>query len=268
MGKPARYLLSTIGQALGYEVSRRVPLDRVRSLISLLRPMDAGIPLIRLGAAGDGGYLVPDDLQGIAACLSPGVASVADFELALQRRGIPSLLADHSVQAPPPGCEHLPFERRFVGLHDHEPFTTLESWVQRWPQAATGDLLLQMDIEGAEWTVLANMTPRLLTRFRMMVIELHWMEAMGQPFAMRVMHDVLDRLHHDFVCVHVHPNNNEGMARIGGIPVPRAIEVTLLRRDRVRSLAPRNDFPHSLDRDNVDGKPSVVLPPEWFRTAP
>ena len=39
--------------------------------------------LIRLGNDGDGGYLVPDDLNGIEACFSPGVAGNVNFEKAL-----------------------------------------------------------------------------------------------------------------------------------------------------------------------------------------
>jgi hypothetical protein len=41
------------------------------------------VPLIRLGADGDGGYLVPDDLEDVAACFSPGVDDRASFESAM-----------------------------------------------------------------------------------------------------------------------------------------------------------------------------------------
>ena len=36
--------------------------------------------LIRLGGRGDGAYLIPDDLENIQACFSPGVCNSKFFE--------------------------------------------------------------------------------------------------------------------------------------------------------------------------------------------
>ncbi len=54
--------------------------NEVRELINKLRPISCDKTLIRLGPKGDGGYLVPDDLEGIVACFSPGVGSISKFE--------------------------------------------------------------------------------------------------------------------------------------------------------------------------------------------
>lgn len=48
--------------------------------ICLLRPRPCPARLIRIGGALDGAYLVPDDLDGIEACFSPGVSNRKDFE--------------------------------------------------------------------------------------------------------------------------------------------------------------------------------------------
>ena len=60
--------------------TRLTPEEDVKALIYSLRPRLADQKLIRLGPSGDGGYLVPDDLEDIEACLSPGVALVSGFE--------------------------------------------------------------------------------------------------------------------------------------------------------------------------------------------
>ena len=39
----------------------------------ILQPKPTPIPLIRVGDGSDGSYLIPDDLEGISGCLSPGV---------------------------------------------------------------------------------------------------------------------------------------------------------------------------------------------------
>ena len=57
--------------------------------------------LIRLGAKNDGGYLVPDDLDNISCCFSPGVDSTIYFEKDLAKKKIPSYLLDSSIDKLP-----------------------------------------------------------------------------------------------------------------------------------------------------------------------
>jgi hypothetical protein len=73
------------------------PLDVIETL-SALWPVDTGHKLIRVGGELDGGYLVPDDLDGIVACFSPGVGGSASFEADLRKRSnIPIHLCDRDV---------------------------------------------------------------------------------------------------------------------------------------------------------------------------
>jgi hypothetical protein len=73
----------------------------VLDLIRKLRPQNCGRPLIRLGGDGDGGYLLPDDLEGIQYCFSPGVGATMDFENDLATLNIKSFLADPSIDSLP-----------------------------------------------------------------------------------------------------------------------------------------------------------------------
>jgi len=53
---------------LGMDVVERTRNREVHELIRSLHPVDSGTELIRLGPQGDGGYLLPDDLDGIEYC--------------------------------------------------------------------------------------------------------------------------------------------------------------------------------------------------------
>ncbi len=75
------------------------PREKVLSLIEKLYPCNVGFELIRLGPNTDGGYLVPDDLEEIEACFSPGVDQVSEFEADCFKKGMKLFLADKSVQA-------------------------------------------------------------------------------------------------------------------------------------------------------------------------
>ena len=73
--------------------------------------------LVRIGGSADGGYLVPDDLAGISALFSPGVADTADFESVFAARGVPCFLADYSVDAPPVSSPLFHFEKKYLGAY-------------------------------------------------------------------------------------------------------------------------------------------------------
>ena len=68
------------GLAVGLNITGCTARAEVLGLIKSLRPMDCGKKLIRIGGNEDGGYLVPDDLEGIEYCFSPGVSTTVDFE--------------------------------------------------------------------------------------------------------------------------------------------------------------------------------------------
>ena len=237
--------------------------EQLEKFFDGLRVVDPGLPMIRLGAHGDGGYLVPDDLEGLAACFSPGVSTVADFELAMAERGVPSFMADASVEAAPLDHPLFDFEATFVGTEDRPGWTTLESWMRR-KGPHTGDLLLQMDIEGAEWPVLKAVDRETLLRFRIIVLELHDVHHVFLRSGLDEVEQVLRKLFDDFEMVHLHANNNLQAVRRHGYEIPPALEMTLLRKDRVRGATPVAELPHPLDVPNNAFVPELVLAPYWY----
>lgn len=236
------------------------------ALISRLMPVETGAGLIRLGPEGDGGYLVPDDLDGIEACFSPGVNDVSGFERACADRGVKAFLADRSVEGPAEANELFHFTRKFVGSMTNDEFMTLDGWVAASGTGPDSDLMLQIDIEGFEYEVFLSASEALLRRFRIIVAEFHMLDQLwNKPFydlAGRTFEKILQT----HACVHIHPNNCCGTVTAGGITIPRIMEFTFLRHDRVHSSRPATTFPHPLDHDNTDG-PTIVLPKSWHATS-
>lgn len=226
-----------------------------------LTVVDGGPELIRVGGEGDGGYLVPDDMDGTVACFSPGVAGIASFEEALLARGIPCFLVDGSVSSAPLTAPGIHFERLFLGPTSRPGWITLDEWISAGP--AEGDLILQMDIEGWEWPVLAAASTELLRRFRIMVIEFHDLHLLALGHGLRTMGEVVRRLNEDFALVHVHPNNYEYPVTYRGYRLHPVVETTWLRRDRVSSCKPVAALGHVLDRANDPALPDAALDPRW-----
>jgi len=237
--------------------------NEVRGVIRLLRPIRSPHGLIRIGPDADGGYLIPDDLDGVEVCFSPGVDNKVIFERQLAARGIRCHLADYSI-AEIPDVAGSTFEKRFVGLTNEEPFTTLESWVERHTTDSTGDMLLQMDIEGWEYGSLLLTPSHVLRRFRILIVEFHDLRQIFEKAGNRMMAALFRKLSDEFYVVHIHPNNHGPLMTRGGLSIPRTIEVTFHRKDRVTSVEFATAFPHPLGRDCVAGKPAVPLPRCWY----
>lgn len=244
-------------------IGRTTERSRLQAFFALLWPVQTQHALIRVGGEGDGGYLVPDDLVGIEACFSPGVSDLATFEQDLALRNIKSFLADHSVDAPPIQSDLIDFEKKYLGPKEDEVFMTLESWVRR-KAPSEGDMLLQMDIEGAEYGVIFDTSSATLKRFRILVIEFHGLDALIAKGSFELFDLTFTKLLKDFEVVHIHPNNYYQPLHYNEFSIPPLLEITFLRRDRILSRQPCAAFPHPLDRPCVPDRADVVLPDCWY----
>ncbi len=238
--------------------------QKLRSIMRSMHPVTTEKRLIRMGPAGDGGYLVPDDLEAIEACFSPGVANVSGFERECADRGMAVFMADRAVKQP---AEHHPsfnFLEKYVGVTTSKYFITMDAWVNQSLPGSNGDLLLQMDIEGYEYENLLNMSDQLMQRFRIIVIEFHGMQMLYSSPYFFLASRVFSKLTQTHACLHIHPNNCATAVYRMGMAIPRVMEFTFLRRDRFFKTSANHKFPHPLDVDNT-GNPTLTLPECWFK---
>ena len=246
----------------GFYISRTSDSLKLKKFIKQLAPRNTSKPLVRLGGGGDGGYLVPDDFEGIGACFSPGVSAIANFELAMAEKGVPSYMADYSVEGAPISHPSFDFEKKFLGLTNDDVFITLGDWVERKAKGEF-DLILQMDIEGAEYPVLLDVPDEVLKRFRILVVEFHGLNRLVANTGFELIEAVFNRLAKFFDIIHIHPNNCSSILSYGDVEIPSVMEFTFLRKDRNQTSGFVKEFPHALDEKNLTDKPDVVLPSCW-----
>lgn len=237
---------------------------QVQSLLNRLHPVRCSSELIRLGPKGDGGYLVPNDLEDIEACFSPGVSDISGFERECADLGMRVFLADKSVEKPAAEHDYFTFTKKFIGSVSNEEFMTLDDWVADSMEGSSSDLLLQMDIEGYEYETILSATTRLMQRFRIIVVEFHLLDKLwSEPFFILASR-AFEKLLQTHTCVHIHPNNCKNTVNINGIQIPKVMEFTFLRNDRLERLGYQQQFPHPLDFDNTT-KETVILPVSWYK---
>ena len=232
-------------------------------LIKALHPVTTNTNLIRMGGSGDGGYLLPDDLEGIKACFSPGVGPTSQFENECAEIGIKVYMADASVDSPVLANDNMQFIKKFIGKQVNENFISMQNWIDSAQLNSDSDLILQMDIEGAEYDVINTLPASTLKRFRIVIIECHSLELLWKKSYFHRANKAFRKLLRHYKCVHIHPNNCCGIREIEGIEFPSVAEFTFYRKDRIRSSKKANKFPHALDEDNMKNE-TIVLPKIWY----
>jgi hypothetical protein len=219
----------------------------LRDFVSLMKPMrPMGLKKIRVGRPGDGGYVMVDDFEGISSALSVGIGDDVSWDLDMIARGIEVLQFDPTVEGPPVSNSLFHFERIGLGATSRAGFATLRELLSK----IHGTTIAKIDIEGDEWDVLASAGDDDLQRIRQLVVEFHSLERfVDKPWrglAIRALRNVARHLQ----SVHIHGNNCLPFAVVGGIPIPRALEVTFLRRVDHEFEADTAEYPTELDFPN------------------
>lgn len=249
-------------RALVLWIRRQVGARRTRRLLKYLYPLSTDKELIRFGPKGDGGYLIPNDLEGIQACFSPGVSLVSGFEKDCADLGMQVFLADGSVDGPADEHELFHFTKKFIGGIPRDGFMTLDDWVAASVEDTTSDLMMQIDIEGFEYEVFPSISESLMKRFRIIVVEFHRLDGLLGAKCQEIS-DAFEKILQTHTCIHAHPNNCSGSLEYEDIAIPRVMEFTFLRKDRIKHFSYQTVFPHPLDCDNLPKSP-LVLPQCWY----
>lgn len=232
-GLPAKkWLFTAIGSiaaGLGFHLSRRTSETEMSKVLQRLRPSSDETHLIRVGGAGDGGYWIPNNLDGIKAVFSPGVGELSEFELFFAERNIPCFMVDASVTGPAQDHPNFHFQPLWLAKEttpDHS--ISLSDWVQS--SAPSGDLVLQIDIEGGEYPVLLTTEDSLLRRFRIIALELHNLTSITSQAGLQLVESLLERLLRTHEIVHSNQNPTCRAITVGATMIPNCAELTLLRK--------------------------------------
>ncbi len=225
----------------------------VREVLNEFRPYASGTPSIRIGPKSDGGYVLPDDLENIGLCLSPGCDLKFSFETELYKDySIPSLVIDSTDKLPltsTPGINTFP---GWVDTVDETDRVTLQSLMRRAPEA-NSDLMLQMDIEGGEYWPLMTLSASELNRFRIIIVEFHGLrDCLSSRYFLALTQNVLRKLNASHYISHFHPNDSCKFFSVGTEFFPDVAEVTFHKKDRIDGLLHEREIPDALDFPNEE----------------
>ena len=235
---------------------------QIKNGLALLEPCSVeGIKKIRMGAEYDCGFVMLNDFAGISKALSLGIGHDVSWDLAIAKRGITVLQFDHSINMAPVSHKLCKFRRQKIvaGPASNASEISIPDILYEHKIGSAEDLLLKIDIEGAEWEIFFAIDDRILSRFRQIICEFHAFYRIGQTAWRRRMLRVFEKLTKNHCVVHVHGNNCGKLVHIGDVTLPEVLEITFVRRKDYYIRESDEQFPTELDRPNNPGAPDIFL---------
>jgi Methyltransferase FkbM domain len=213
----------------------------------------------RLGREFDGGYIIADlsDNTKPVYDLYIGCGINDEFSFDVDLANIyPNLFGyafDGTIKERPATFpDKFAFIPLNIGNTNDEATTTLVPYMRLY-----NDILLKMDIEGAEWEWLDNLPIPDLLRIKQIVIEIHYLIDGRCATAMTKL-TVLKKLADYFYLVHVHGNNHSPLV---DDKYPYVLECTYVRKDVYPNGLPLNteSLPGNLDMPNYPHAADIDL---------
>jgi Methyltransferase FkbM domain len=238
--------------ALLYNAQSEATRLRFIEFLRLIRPLDIDDKSkIRVGGPHDGGYVMVDDFEQVTTALSIGIGHEISWDKDMSRRGLCIFQFDHTLEAPPVLQPRFRFFKKKVGpVSKLNSEITLADILELEELRDDRNLIMKMDIEGDEWAVLDATSEYSIRRLRQFVIEFHDMHKFASPeWGDRALR-VFTKITHTHQVIHVHGNNHNGFAVLGGIPFPAVAELTLVRKDHHTFSIPHRCWPTELDAPN------------------
>jgi hypothetical protein len=276
MAAPGSFCGMSYGKVDKLPVDDLLYKQKIRAAVEILKPKPSPYPLVRMGGDQDGAYLIPDDLAGIDACFSPGVEYRKYFEDDLAHLyNIKSHMCDYSTDIDKLTTPMIPglqtFRKCWLDVDNAPDSVSLENWIAEQSPDPRKDLILQIDIEGAEYRNILKSSDAVLGRFRIISMELHWLDQMLTRDAFdEIIFPFFQKLDAQFVCVHAHPCNfgAEFTAPGTNANLSNAMELTFLRKDRLAGVDPSKLLipliPHPFDVMNCRWRPPIFLNDAWL----
>ena len=244
-------------------VEKKSSKKKISNTLKKLLPYQIDTQLIRLGEKNDGGYLVPDDFAGIDKNYSAGVGFLTQFEKDLEEK---YLIKSNMLDCNKIEKTILPskssFLKKKLALVSNNQEISINDWIIKTDK----DIIIKLDVEGDEYASLIDISEENLKKVRILVIEFHDLRNLRNDIFLNLFDKVINKLNNYFYVCHLHINNISKIKKIGDYLVPDMIEMTFIRKNRVKNFSSKfSILPHKLDSKTVNSVKEKFLDKNWHK---
>ena len=220
--------------------------DELHNLLHVAKVND--YELVRVGRDHDGGYIMLDDFGGGYA-YSFGICDDVSWDKDIASRGYEVFMYDHTIENLPEQNPRFHFFKQGIadGKNNDDKLKSLEHFIKVNKHENEHNMILKMDVEGAEWGFLSEVDSEILKQFDQIVLEFH---DLNNPRDKDETLAALRKLKQTHEPIHIHANNNEDYHIHSGKIFADVIEVSYVRREKY-NLTYDYDVNLPLDCDQV-----------------
>ena len=219
-----------------------------------------GYELIRIGSNNDGGYISLDDFDSEdKIAYSFGICNDVSWDKDMASRGYDVFMYDHTIDSLPEENSRFHWSKLGIidGVTQDDRLKTLEYLIEQNHHEDKRDMILKMDVEGAEWGFIESVKTETLRQFSQIVFEFHSMT--DYETSERKL-NLLAKINETHQLIHIHVNNCGDYISFGGKKFSGVIECSYVIRDKyVLSHDYDVVLPIAIDEPNIAARPEIEL---------
>lgn len=235
-------------------------INEVRHLMSV-KDVKGG-KFCRIGnQKGSGGYVMLDDIRDKEIFYSFGISADVTWD------SYPAELWDKKVFMYDHTIDGLPYQHKnFIwkkegicgedAIGKYKDLKALSQILKDNGHEHENNMILKMDVEGAEWDVFSTFAVEELKRFDQITLELHWFWDLNNKD--RILKS-LENLNKNHQIVHVHGNSFGVAVPMDGYNMPDIIEATWVRKEGREFINSKRFFPTELDVNNDVNYKEIIM---------
>ena len=249
------------GRLVEFSADLNVNQDYYTKLKQLLRIKRlADYSLIRIGNMNkDGGYIMANNFLPDGIAYSFGISNDVGWDTIMARYDYDIYMYDHTINGLPTENPKFHYRKEGISGKDEEnlPLKTLDYFLKTNNHTKKKNMILKMDVEGAEWDFLETVDTRTLKKFDQIVFEMH--NIVRPSCADRAL-KLLEKLNKSHQLIHLHGNNSGYLLQVGDTIFPDVIETTYVNKENYYTYDDECVIlPSPLDVPNDMGRPDVTL---------
>ena len=194
---------------------------------------------IPIGGKVDGGYVMLDDFENITIAYSIGIDGNIQFDKALADKGIDVYMYDHTINKT---YRNEKFHWKKIGIGGNSErknnIQTLQEMMKENGHLKEKNMILKMDVEGAEWNSLDDLSENILQQFKYIVVEYHLYQIM-----IKKIYNVLRKIYKSHQVFYVHCNPFSYVRTFGNNTICDVIEVSYVIRTGYSFAKDESNYP-------------------------
>lgn len=230
---------------------------RIHELTSINIICEKDIEERRVGRDHDGGYVMVLPASRECIAYSLGICDDVSWDQEMADMGYDVFQYDHTIDALPMENERFHWEKiGLTGEEETEELKHLETLIKKNGHEGVQGMVLKMDIEGYEWSLLKNCPEYVLNQFDQIVLEMHGLTNVDDS---ELILGGLENLTQNHSVIHAHGNNYRQVAFCGEYMTPDVVEMTLVKNDLFSFKKVKTCMLGKLDQINRTGYQDIWL---------